>query len=47
MLTIITDLVFPILSTFIYVVIIIYGILLAGRLVRAVEKIADKLEKVS
>jgi len=45
MLTIITDLVFPVVSTVIYVGIILYCILLAGRLVRAVESIADKLGK--
>jgi len=37
----------PILLMIIYVGVIVYFILLAGRLVRAVERIADKFEKHS
>jgi len=37
----------PTLLMIIYVGIIIYFVLLAGRFVRAVEKIADKFEKYS
>lgn len=37
---------FVLLATVIYLGVIVYVVMLAGRLVRAVERIADKLDRI-
>ncbi len=46
MMAVISRLIFPTLFMIFYIAILIYFISLAGRLVRAVERIADKFENI-
>lgn len=46
MMAVISKLISPILFMIIYIAILTYFILLAGRFVRAIEKIADKFENI-